>query len=133
VVFECPPAADCETRPHSANVVARGLRFLGERVGLVPPSTEDYIKRVVALPGETVEARAGDVFIDGRRLEEPYLTPGVVTGDFGPVEVPPGRLWVMGDNRQNSGDSRLFGTIERKSIVGRTVLRLLPVRRTAFL
>jgi signal peptidase I len=133
VVFECPPAASCVNRPHSANPVARGVRWVGERIGVVPPSTEDYIKRVIALPGETVEGRLGHVYVDGRMLDEPYLTDAVVTSDFGPVAVPAGHLWVMGDNRQNSGDSRVFGPIERDSIVGRTVLRLLPLRRTAFL
>ena len=133
VVFECPPAASCVNRPRSANPVARAVRFVGERVGVVPPSTEDYIKRVIALEGETVEGRQGQVYVNGLRLDEPYLTDAVVTSDFGPVAVPPGQLWVMGDNRQNSGDSRVFGPIQRDSIVGRTVLRLLPVTRTAFL
>lgn len=133
VVFECPPAATCVAKPRSSNVAARALRLVGERVGLVPPSTEDYIKRVVALAGETVEGRDGLVFVDGRILDEPYLTDAVVTGDFGPVLVPPDSLWVMGDNRQNSGDSRMFGAIKRESVVGRTILRLLPIRRTAFL
>ncbi len=109
------------------------MRFVGERVGVVPPSTEEYIKRVVALPDETVEGRSGQVYVDGRLLVEPYLPPAVVTTDFGPVIVPPGQLWVMGDNRQNSGDSRVFGPIPQDSIVGRTILRLLPVTRTAFL
>ena len=133
VVFECPPTATCANRPKSSNPVARAIRFVGERIGLVPPSTEDYIKRVIALEGETVEARGGHVYVDGRLLSEPYLTDAVVTSDFGPVIVPPSQLWVMGDNRQNSGDSRVFGPITEDSIVGRTVLRLLPIRRTAFL
>lgn len=133
VVFECPPSATCAAKPRSSNVAARAIRFVGERVGLVPPSTDDYIKRVIALPGETVEASGGDIYVDGRVLEEPYLTPEVLTTDFGPVLVPPDSLWVMGDNRQNSGDSRVFGAIKRDSVVGRTILRLLPIRRTAFL
>jgi signal peptidase I len=133
VVFECPPAAPCTNTPTSSNVVVKVVRFVGERVGVVPPSTEDYIKRVVGLPGETVEARDGQLFVDGRILLEPYLPPAVVTSDFGPVRVPLDALWVMGDNRQNSGDSRVFGSIQRDSVVGRTVMRLLPPRRTAFL
>ena len=133
VVFECPPQATCASKTRSSNVAVRAFRFVGERVGLVPPSTEDYIKRVIGLPGETVEGRDGDVYVDGRLLEEPYLNEAVVTRDFGPVLVPPDSLWVMGDNRQNSGDSRAFGPIKRDSIVGRTILRLLPLRRTAFL
>jgi signal peptidase I len=133
VVFECPPTANCVTTKRSNNVVAKAVRFVGERIGVVPPSTEDYIKRIIALPGETVEGRNGDVYVDGRILVEPYLDDRVVTTDFGPVTVPNDSLWVMGDNRQNSGDSRVFGAIKRDSVVGRTVLRLLPPRRTAFL
>lgn len=133
VVFECPPQATCATRQGSSNPVGGALRFLGERVGLVPPSTEDYIKRVIALPDERVEGRDGRIYIDGKLLVEPYLPTAVVTGDFGPVIVPPDHVWVMGDNRQNSGDSRVFGAVDRDAIVGRTILRLLPVTRTAFL
>jgi signal peptidase I len=133
VVFQCPPRASCVTTKRSRNVVSRAVRFVGERIGIVPPSTEDYIKRVIALPGETVEGRGGVLYVDGRILIEPYLNPNVVTTDFGPEQVPTDSLWVMGDNRQNSGDSRVFGPIKRDSVVGRTVLRLLPPRRTAFL
>ena len=57
----------------------------------------------------------------------------VVTSDFGPVEVPTDSLWVMGDNRQNSADSRSFGAIETDSIVGRAIVRMWPVTRLAFL
>jgi signal peptidase I len=133
VVFECPPAASCDRRAKSTNPVSVALRFVGERVGVVPPSTEDYIKRVVGLPGETVEGRGGKVYVNGRLLDEPYLTPAIITGDFAPVIVPAEHLWVMGDNRQNSADSRVFGTIERKTVVGRTVMRLLPPTRVGFL
>lgn len=133
VVFECPPAANCHNRAASSSPVVRAIRFVGERVGIVPPSTEDYIKRVVALEGETVEGRGGHVYVDGLLLDEPYLPEAVVTSDFGPVIVPPNQLWVMGDNRQNSGDSRVFGPITEDSVVGRTVLRLFPITRTAFL
>jgi signal peptidase I len=133
VVFECPPAAGCDNTPPSSNPAVRAFRFVGERVGVIPPSTEDYIKRVVGLPGETLEGRNGKVYVDGVLLDEPYLPPTIVTSDFGPVPIPPDHLWVMGDNRQNSGDSRVFGAISEHSVVGRTVLRLLPVRRTAFL
>jgi len=133
VVFECPPAANCVNQQRSTNPVVRGIRFVGERVGVVPPSTEDYIKRIIALEGETVEGRQGRVYVDGRLLDEPYLPAAVITSDFGPVVVPPNQLWVMGDNRQNSGDSRVFGPIAEDSIVGRTVLRILPITRTAFL
>jgi len=133
VVFACPPAASCDNKTASTNPAVKAVRFIGERVGLVPPSTEDYIKRVIALPGETIEGRDGRVYVDGFLLDEPYLSPTIRTSDFGPLMIGPGQLWVMGDNRTNSGDSRVFGPIEAKSVVGRTVLRLLPFRRTAFL
>ncbi len=133
VVFECPPAATCDNRAPATNALVGVLRFVGERVGVVPPSTEDYIKRVVGLAGETVEGRAGRIYVDGLLLEEPYLPPAVVTGDFPAVQIPAGRLWVMGDNRANSSDSRVFGPVDRDGVVGRAVLRLLPLRRAAFL
>ncbi len=133
VVFECPPAATCTERPRASNAVVGAIRFVGERVGVLPPSTDDYVKRVIGLPGETVEGRGGDVYVDGRLLVEPYLPAAVATSDFGPVIVPAGQLWMMGDNRQNSQDSRVFGPIDERSIVGRTILRILPLRRTGFL
>lgn len=133
VVFECPPAATCTTKPPATNFVTGALRFVGERVGVIAPSTEDYIKRVIALPGERVEGHNGHVYVDGFLLDEPYLPEGLVTAEFAPVVVPPDQLWVMGDNRASSSDSRVFGTIERDSVVGRTVLRILPLRRAAFL
>ncbi len=94
---------------------------------------KDLIKRVVALPGETVEARDGRVLIDGRMLEEPYLRDGVVTGHIEPREVPPGHVWVMGDNRSNSKDSRFFGPIDDDLIVGRAFVRVWPITALSLL
>ena len=94
---------------------------------------EDYIKRVIGLPGERVEGKGGSVWIDGNRLIEPYLPDGVVTSTFGPVTVPAGQLWVMGDNRGDSADSRVFGTIRRSTVIGRATVRVWPPWRTAFL
>lgn len=87
----------------------------------------DLIKRVVALPGETVEGREGIVYVDGRALEEPYLERGVVTGDFPLKRVPDGYIWVMGDNRGNSSDSRVFGAVAESSIIGRAFIRVWPI------
>ena len=86
----------------------------------------DLIKRVVGLPGERIEAREGVVLVDGEVLEEPYLADGAVTGDFGPEEVPDGHVFVMGDNRGDSRDSRVFGAITEDSIVGRAFYRVWP-------
>ena len=92
-----------------------------------PSATEDLIKRVVGLPGETIEARDGVVYIDGRRLVEPYLTDGVPTDNLPAQEVPEGHVFVMGDNRTNSEDSRVFGAIDQSLIVGRAFVRVWPL------
>lgn len=113
----------------SPGLIARVL----EGVGVKQPSTDEYIKRVVALPGEQVQGRDGRVFVNGQLLDEPYLPPGMLTSPFGPVTVPPGRLWVMGDNRTNSTDSRGFGTIDADTIVGRAVLKVWPLPDASFL
>jgi signal peptidase I len=106
-----------------------------ESVALRDPGDRELIKRVIGLPGETIEGRDGHVLIDGRALVEPYLQPTVITGDFGPIEIPEGRVFVMGDNRSNSKDSRFpeVGTIAIDTIVGRAIARVWPPGRTAFL
>lgn len=95
------------------------------------PDIEDLIKRVVALEGETVEGRDGGVFVDGERLTEPYLTPGHSTGGFAPFQVPEDHVWVMGDNRSNSKDSRILcggpTPIAEDSIQGRAFVVIWPV------
>jgi len=93
----------------------------------------DLIKRVIATGGETVEGRDGQVLIDGRVLEEPYLDEGVVTADFEPVEVPEGCVFVMGDNRGDSRDSRSFGPIDEDEIVGRAFVRVWPLTHLGLL
>lgn len=87
----------------------------------------DLIKRVIGLPGETVEGREGTIYVDGRRLKEPYLPRGTVTGEFGPQHIPKGYVWVMGDNRGNSSDSRVFGAVSESTIVGRAFVRVWPI------
>ncbi len=95
-------------------------------------SERDLIKRVIALPGETVEVRNCAVLIDGRVLNEPYLNPEVVTptdcgGDYslnGPV--PDNHVFVMGDNRGGSQDSRVIGTINDDDLVGRAFVVFWP-------
>ena len=91
----------------------------------------DLIKRVVALPGETIEVRNCEVFIDGQRLEEPYLDPEVVTpdncgGETPPTTVPEDHVFVMGDNRGGSLDSRNLGPIDEDDLVGRAFVVFWP-------
>ena len=86
-----------------------------------------YIKRIVGMPGETVNIRDGKVYINGEELDEPYLT--VTTeGDYGPYEVPEGHYFMLGDNRNNSADSRFWNNtyLSEEKIVGKAVLRYWP-------
>jgi signal peptidase I len=94
-------------------------------------SERDLIKRVIALPGETIEVQNCQVIIDGQALEEPYLDPEVVTpgncgGDLAPVLVPEEHVFVMGDNRGGSQDSRALGPIEEEELVGRAFVVFWP-------
>jgi signal peptidase I len=116
----------------SGNPVSRLFGELAEAVGLVPPSERDFIKRVVGVPGDRIACRDGRVVRNDQVLAEPYLAPGTVT-DCEPVTVPAGQLFVMGDNRGNSQDSRVFGPIHRADVVGRAFVRLWPPNRAGWL
>lgn len=94
-----------------------------------PTDPDVLIKRVIGLPGETVGFVDGDVWIDGARLEEDYLSDDVTTEFDGDIEVPEGELLVLGDNRNSSQDGRVFGTISKDLIVGRAVMRIWPLGR----
>lgn len=87
----------------------------------------DLIKRVVGLPGETVEAVDGAVLVDGEPLDESYLPEGTPTDNLPPTPVPDGMVFVMGDNRTESLDSRIFGPIDIDTIEGRAFLRIWPL------
>jgi signal peptidase I len=119
--------------------VSRGDVVVFER-----PPTEttsnipDLIKRVVGLPGESLVIKNNTVYVDGAALDEPYLAPGTITTtdaapnkctDAAPCIVPEGRVWVMGDNRPDSKDSRFFGPIEESTIVGKAFVTIWPLSR----
>jgi len=87
---------------------------------------KNLIKRVVAVPGDEIEARQGVVYRNGEVLAEPYLRPGTVTTDIARRRIPPDRYWVMGDNREVSEDSRLFGPVPGSVLTGRALLRVWP-------
>ena len=97
----------------------------------ISPDTQaavrDLIKRVIALPGETLEARDGAIYVDGRRLEEDYLPRGVISEDLPKRVIPEGKVWVMGDNRPNSRDSRALGPVDIDTIHGRAFVRIWPL------
>jgi signal peptidase I len=95
------------------------------------PADTDLVKRVIALPGQTIYSAGNTVYVNGRPLPEPYLPPGDRLGRQipgatrqAPFHVPPGEFYVMGDNRQISCDSRYWGPIKGTSIVGEVVLLL---------
>lgn len=94
------------------------------------PNIHDFIKRVIGLPGETIETRGDAVYINGHRLHEPYLPAGTRTiPAVDKQTIPPGHYWVMGDNRTNSSDSRVFHAIPRSKIVGRAFIQVWPLSR----
>ncbi|MFJ9432756.1 signal peptidase I [Streptomyces sp. NPDC101490] len=140
VVFHDPGGwLEGQTAPEP-NVVQKFLSF----IGLMPSAEEkDLIKRVIAVGGDTVSCKeGGKVVLNGVALDETsYLYPGSLPcqDSFGPIKVPEGRIWVMGDNRQNSLDSRFHqqlpggGTVSSDEVVGRAVVIAWPVTRWATL
>lgn len=88
---------------------------------------EDLIKRVIALPGDTVEGKDDIVYLNGEPLEEGYLPEGTITSTFGPETVPEGHVWLMGDNRTASDDSRRFKFVPQSDIVGKAFVVIWPV------
>ena len=97
-----------------------------------PPSIEnsqikDFVKRVVALPGEQIQAINGVIYVDNLPLPEEYLSENSLTADFDPIDVPKDHIFVMGDNRSNSRDSRSFGPINVDLLVGEVFVRIWPL------
>jgi signal peptidase I len=119
--------------PESANPVARFFTGLGQAIGVAPPSDRDFIKRVVGTPGDRITCQLGKLYRNGSPVNEPYLAPGTTTENCTPTTVKPGQLYVMGDNRNNSEDSRTFGPIDRSALVGRAFVRIWPLSHTGWL
>jgi signal peptidase I len=121
VVFSTPPTEDC-----------------------AGPPVSDLVKRVIGLPGETISLDDGNVHINGRLLPEPFLPPNLQNDTYpGPAtapyalhhayRIPAGEVYVMGDNRPNSCDSRYWGPIPESTIVGKADMRIWPLSRIGFL
>jgi signal peptidase I len=121
--------------------IHRGDIVVFARPPLEDQEYADLVKRVIGLPGETISSKNGLVYIDGKLLREPWLPPGPdsftgpLAGDDphpqfdlpGPVHIPMGEYFVMGDNRTDSEDSRFFGPIPKSLIVGRAVAVIWPL------
>jgi len=88
-----------------------------------PEPAKSYIKRIIGLPGEEIEIREGNVLINGQKIDEPYVDPknNLAARRYEPVKIPDDSYFVIGDNRDNSNDSRLWGPLARKFIYGRFV------------
>jgi signal peptidase I len=122
IVFKAPPAWSVGYKSiRSHNTAVRWLQNALSVVGFVPPDENDLIKRIIAVGGQTVECRVTTgLTVNGKPLDQPFLDPKTLGVDpavysclgpeFGPVTVPQGRLWVMGDNRTHSADSRAHCT-----------------------
>lgn len=94
--------------------------------GFPTAGAQDFIKRIIAVEGDTIRASNGVVYLNDEPLAEPYLPQGTETSDFGRVTVGPDELFVMGDNRANSDDSRSFGPIPESSVVGGALILIWP-------
>ncbi|WP_405165938.1 signal peptidase I [Nocardia sp. NBC_01499] len=149
VVFVGPPSwNDTYQSTRSHNSVVRGVQNFFSFFGLVPPDENDLVKRVIAVGGQTVQCcdAQGRVLVDGKPGDEPYArytipyTPGQTFGvgggrEFAPIKVPDGNIWVMGDNRNNSRDSRahtsddLHGTVPVSNVRGEAVFKIWPPGR----
>ena len=129
VVFNAPPGVEIPGAHHGGP-----LAFVTERLGLTP-RTDVLVKSVIGLPRDTVAGRDNRVYVNGRLLVEPYLPVGTMfeTSDFPLTKVPPHSLWVMGDQRQDSEDSHIFGPIKTGSVIGRAVVKMWPLSNMSFL
>jgi signal peptidase I len=141
VVFAVPPNwhnAELETPPKPSNPVSAALSDVATAVGIQGRNETDFIKRVIAIGGQTVSCcdSRNRLIVDGKAMDEPYIyfAPGMGPAhqeSFGPVRVPSGMLWVMGDSRNDSVDSRAPGNgpVPVSSVVGQARLIVAPLSR----
>ena len=110
IVFRAPPSEHC----HDGN-------------------TPDLVKRVIGLPGDVMTSQGNNVYVNGRKLNEPWTYFHVLSPSIGKMTVPANNYFVMGDNRANSCDSRYWGTVPRSDIIGKVFFRIWPLKRVGFL
>jgi signal peptidase I len=134
IVFSDPDPGPDEGR----GVIGGFLHWLGEGIGVAQPENPDFIKRVIGLPGDTVEIRSGTVYVNGERLDEPYLDAQHDDRSFPIRSVPDGMLYVLGDNRAHSGDSRFdppegVGLVPIDKVIGKAFVIVWPPSRWGWL
>lgn len=130
VVFESPLAEripEPQKGPFQA-VVDNIMQGLG-----LQSSEQDFIKRVIATEGQTVQVKLGSVYVNDVKLDEPYRKDMNPMPDYGPTTVGKDKVFVMGDNRSNSEDSRVFGPIPKSTIVGKAFVLIWPLNRFRWL
>ncbi len=124
IVFK--PPASAHIPPESS--ITNALRGL---VGL-PQEPPAFIKRLIGLPGDEVRVHNGKVYINGNPLEEPYIAEAP-DYEMAPVKVPTDSYFMMGDNRNNSADSHIWGFLPKKNIIGKALFRFWPLDRMGFI
>lgn len=122
VVFRNPSEPEIEE-----SIPEAVIRSVLEAVGIRTRGEDDLIKRVIGLPGDTITISENQVHVNGVALDEPYLAPDLVMPDEGPFQVGETEVFVMGDNREFSFDSRRFGNIPLDDLVGRAFVIIWPV------
>jgi signal peptidase I len=122
VVFDRGPHEDLSA-PESV------VRAVLDALGINSSTSEDLIKRVIAVGGDTIEIAENHVLVNGEAIEEPYLNDGTMMVDMPERAIPEGQIWVMGDNRNDSSDSRVFGPVAADDVVGKAMVRIWPLDR----
>jgi signal peptidase I len=143
VVFRGPDSWSSEIQvERPSNPLVNGLQQFGSLIGLAPPDEKDFVKRVIAVGGQTVQCcdSRDRVLVDGEPLNEPYVYYLPQAGParqatFGPVTVPEGQLWMMGDSRNNSADSRApdHGPVPVENVIGKARMIVLPFSRLGWI
>jgi signal peptidase I len=132
IVFRGPPSWPKEAEyTTSSNPVARFFHEVGTVIGLAPARGSDFIKRVIAVGGDTISCKSDVLSVNGKELHEDYLYPHShpCSGDGfegKTVHVPPGHVFVMGDHRDDSEDSRVNGTVPNSNVIGRAFVVIWP-------
>lgn len=131
VIIEAPVDIEHEDTDKAYYVDRHGMEYFTYNImGL---GKRSYIKRVIGMPGEHLEIREdGYIYINGEKLDEPYLVEGLKTpktGKYYDVEIPEGYIFVMGDNREGSKDSREFGIVPIEKVEGKVVTRIWPLNK----